>query len=378
MKFQSERRDFSPCVSNKNGRHQVKKFFRNLLVIAVIIVAGVGIAMVGMTLRSRPSDAGIVAERKPQNVKVQILKTATVEDDLKLMGTFEPWLDIVLSAINMGVIGWQGIEEGDFVEGDQELIRIDTAELLVSLAQMKAQHKLATSELNRVRSMEKEGISSPQAHDRAMTDYEIANVNLRSAELKIADGLIQSKISGVVDTLHLEEGEYVKVGDPLIRLVQVDRLKLVVGIPERDVIYFSKGDTVSVTLDPYPDERFTGTIYLIAATAEISTHTFPTEIELDNSTGKLKPGMMAEARLVRREFPNSIMIPIFSMMTTDIGKHVFIDDNGEARHTKIDTGFLLGNKVYVRGGLESGDRLIVLGQRDLVDGDPLIVREVIE
>ncbi len=356
----------------------MKKFFRNLLVIGVIIIAGAGIAIVGMSLRSRPSDAGIVAERKPKNVKVRILQTATVEDDLKLMGTFEPWLDIVLSAINMGVIGWQGIEEGDFVESDRELIRIDTAELLVSLAQMKARHKLATSELNRVRSMEKEGISSPQAHDRAMTDYEIANVNLRSAELKIADGLIQSKISGVVDTLHLEEGEYVKVGDPLIRLVQVDRLKLVVGIPERDVIYFSKGDTVSVTLDPYPDERFTGTIYLIAATAEISTHTFPTEIELDNAAGKLKPGMMAEARLVRRVFPNSIMIPIFSMMTTDIGKHVFIDDNGEARHTKIDTGFLLGNKVYVRGGLESGDRLIVLGQRDLVDGDPLIVREVIE
>lgn len=356
----------------------MKNAFRNLAVIAVIILTGAGVAIVGMTLRSKPSDAGVVAERKPKNVKVRILQSATVEDDLELMGTFEPWQDIVLSAINMGVIGWQGIEEGAFVESDQELLRIDTAELLVSLAQMKAQHKLATNELERIKSMEKEGISSPQSHDRAATDYEIADVNLRSTELKIADGLVQAKFTGVVDTLHIKEGEYVKVGDPLIRLVQVDRLKLIVGIPERDVMYFSKGDPVGVTLDAYPDEHFAGTIYLVAATAEVSTHTFSTEIELDNSAGKLRPGMIAQARLVRQEFPNSIMIPIFSMMTSDIGRHVFIDDNGQARHTEIDTGFLLGNMVYVREGLDDGDRLIVLGQRDLLDGDPLIIREVVE
>lgn len=356
----------------------MKNALRNLAVIAVIILTGVGIAVGGMTLRSRPSDAGIVAERKPRNVKVRILQSSTVEDDLKLMGTFQPWQDIVLSAINFGVIGWQGIEEGDLVRNDQELMRIDTAELLVRLAEIKAQYQLAARELDRIETMEKEGISSPQAHDRATTDYEIARLNLRAAELKIADGLVRAKFAGVIDTLHQEEGEYVKVGAPLIRLVQVDRLKLVVGIPERDVIYFSKGDKAGITLDAYPDEQFIGTIYRIATTAEVSTHTFSTEIELDNSAGKLKPGMISQARLVRQEFPDSIMIPIFSMMTTDIGRHVFIDDNGQARHTEIETGFLLGNMVYVREGLGSGDRLIVLGQRDLLDGDPVIVREVVE
>ncbi|MDK1020941.1 MAG: efflux RND transporter periplasmic adaptor subunit [Candidatus Hydrogenedentes bacterium] len=356
----------------------MKRAITNILVIAAIIAGGAGIAMVGMTLRSRPSDAGIVTEKKPLNVKVQILESRTVEDELVLMGTVEPWEAIILSAKTMGEIEWQGVEEGQFVEAGQELMRIDIAPTLVSLAQAQAQYKLSVRELERFDRMREEGISSPQDRDRALLDFEVAWTNMRASEIKLEDGRVNAKFRGVIDMLYQEEGEYVNTGADLIRLVQLHKVKLVVGLPERDVAHFAKGDPVSVQLDAFPGETLSGTVFLIAATAEQSTHTFATEIALENPRGNLKPGMIAEARFVRQSFPNSIMVPLFSLISTDTGRHTFIDDNGEARIRPVETGFFRRNLVHITEGLEDGDRLIVVGQRDLRDGDPIAVREIIQ
>jgi len=356
----------------------VKRIVLNLLVIGGIIVAGVAVAIVGMTLRSRPSDAGIVSEKRPVNVKVQVLEAATFEDELTLMGTVEPWEDITLSAQALGEIEWQGVEEGQFVHAGQELLRIDIGPTLVSLAQARAQYKLAARELERIDQMRDEGISSPQSRDRGLLDFEVAWTNMRALEIKLKDGVVRAKFPGIVDMLYHEEGEYVHLGTDLVRVVRVDKVKLIIGLPERDVAHFSKGDPVTVRLDAFPDETFSGSIHRIAATAEKSTHTFATEIELDNRDGNLKPGMIAEARFVRESFPDSIMISLFSLISTDTERYTFVDDDGEARRRDLEVGFLKGTKVFVRSGLQHGDRLIVVGHRDLRDGDRIDVREVLE
>ena len=337
-----------------------------------------GVALVGMAMRSSPSDAHIDEGSRPTNVKVQVLRPMTVYDEVALMGSLEPWEDVTLSAKTPGEIERQGVEEGQVVQAGRELLRIDTKSIQVSFEQAQAQYKAAARELERLDQMREEGISSPQQRDRALVDYEVASTNLRATELKLADSVINAKFDGVVDTLYQEEGEYVNIGAALVRLVELDRVKLVIGIPERDVAYFSKGDPVTVRLDAFPEKRFFGTIFLIAATAEQSTHTFTTEIALDNADGKLKPGMIAQARLVRQSFPDSIMIPIFSLITTDTGRRTFIDADGVAREREVEVGFLRGKLIHVREGLKPGDRLIVVGQRDLRDGDRIEVREVIE
>ena len=356
----------------------MKKALINILVIAAIIAGGAGIAIVGMTLRSRPSDARIVTEEKPLNVKVQILQSTTVEDELKLIGTVEPWEDITLSAKTMGEIEWQGIEEGDFVEAGQELMRIEIGPTIVALTQARAQYKISVRELERIDQMREKGISSPQDRDRALLDFEVAWANMRASEIKLEDGSVEAKFSGIVDMLYQEEGEYVNTGADLIRIVQVDKVKLVVGLPERDVAYFANGDPVAVSLDAIPGEICSGTIFRIAATAEKSTHTFATEIELENPHGNLRPGMIAEARFVRQSFPDSIMVPLFSLVSTDTGRHTFVADDGQARIRPVEIGFLRGDLVHITQGLSDGDRLIVVGHRDLRDGDRIDVRETIQ
>ncbi len=355
----------------------MKKIFLNIVVVLVIVVVGVGVALVGMHLRFSSSDAEIITERRPTNVAVAVLGTTTVEDSFSLMGSLEPWEDVTLSAKTMGEIEWQGVEEGQFVKAGQELVRIDTSTIRVNLDQARARRKLAVQELERIELMRDGGISSPQDRDRALVDHEVAVTNLKAAEIQLADSVVVAKFDGFVATLHQEEGEYVSPGMPLVRLVQVDRVKLVIGIPERDVAHFAVEDGVGVTLDALPGEAFAGTVFLIGTTAEESTHTFLTEIALDNPAGALKPGMIAQARLVRQTFRDSVMVDLFSVISTDAGRHVFVEEDGVARMKAVEAGFIHEDRVHITQGLGTGDHLIVVGHRDLVDGDAVQVREAV-
>jgi len=167
----------------------------------------------------------------------------------------------------------------------------------------------------------------------------------------------------------------VGVGDPLARLVQIAKVKIEVGLPERDVSLFSVGDPVQIKLDAVPSEQLNGTIYRIATTGEMATRTFVTEIEVDNEAGTLKPGMIARVQLVRHTFPEAIVAPIFSVITTENEQYVFVDEDGIARKRPVAIGTIKGATVHILRGLAAGDRLVVKGQRDLHDGDPVRTEE---
>lgn len=356
----------------------MKKFLLNVLVVGVIIVGGGLVAVVGMTIRSSKSDAESVKEKKLTNVHVQVIGTTTIEDELRLMGTVEPWKDVTLSAKTTGEIEFQGVEEGQAVTAGQELVRIETTTIKVSFDQATAQYKLAVEELTRVQEMRAQGISTPQAIDRALLDRDVALTNLRATEIKLADSVIRAKFDGIVDKLYQEEGEFVGAGTPLVRLVQLDKVKLVIGIPERDIAYFQEGDAVGVTLDALPGRHFEGRTFRIATTGELSTHTFPTEVALDNPDGALRPGMIAQARFVRESFADSILAPAFTVITTDSGRHVFVEEGGYARRRPVELGLIQEEFVHVKQGLSPGERLIVVGQRELMDGEAIDVKDVLQ
>jgi len=349
-----------------------------------VIAAGVVLIVVAKNFRASAAAASrkeleVGTAEKALNVKVQVLEAKILEDRLLLTGSVKPWEDVQLSAEVAGKIEWQGVEEGDTVEAGQELVKIDTDAIRARLNQARAQYDLTVQELVRAENLQKEGIGSPQDLDRALTDREVALANLRTTQIELDKSVLRAPFDGVVDELSKEEAEFVSRGTSLARLVQVHKVKVDVGIPERDVPFFAKGDAVTVTADALPAETFHGTIYRIATTADAHTRTFITEIELDNADGRLKPGMIARARLVRKSYLNAISIPIFAVLSLEGGYRVFIEENGVAQPRDVEVGIFQDNMVHVTRGLDVGDRLIVVGQRDLRAGDPVrVVEEIVE
>lgn len=358
----------------------MKRFIINAVFILAIVAVGAGAVWKAWQPRlANTGDGQALAApvEKLPNVVVRLLVEQLAEDALVLTGSAEPWADVTLSAETRGKIEWQPVEEGEPVVAGQELIKINTTTIQAQREQALADFRMAEQDLERIEKLRKDGISSPQEYDRALATRDARRAALRVSEIQLAQSVIRAPIDGVIDALEKDEGEYVDAGAPLVRIVQVHKVKVAVGVPEREIGFVKVGDRVGIRFDVFPDRTFDGTVYKLATSAEAATRTFKAEIELDNSDGLLKPGMIARARFIKRAFPDAITVPLFAVIQRDGGAYVFIEDEGVARLRPIEVGFFQGNQVFVSKGLNAGERLIVAGQRDLRDGQAVNVQHVL-
>lgn len=359
-----------------------RSFGRTLwsIVICLGIMAGVT-AVIAVTARVAPSEAKTetegVIERLPQ-VSVRVLKSETVEDQLVLTGSVQPWEEVILSSEVRGKIEKKGIEQGDTVKSGQELYRVDTESIRARLGQAQAQHKLALQELERIERLARSGAGTAQSLDSAVANRDVADSSLRMLQIELEKSVVKAPFDGVVDAVLVDQDEFVDIGTPMVRMVQVHKVKVMFGIPERDIAQFKMGDQVRVRMDAIPDRTFNGIIYRIATSADMSTHTFKAEVEVENADGLLKPGMIARGTFVRETYPDSLMIPLFTAILLDEQRVAFVEKDGIAELRPITVGLVQGSSVQVTEGLIPGERLIVKGQYEARPGEKVDVQEVLE
>lgn len=312
------------------------------------------------------------------NVKVQVLKTGLLEDKFTLIGTVDGWENVTISAEVVGKIELKSVDTGDTVKAGQELFRIDTEALQTRYEQAKAQARLAAQEYDRIQRLTNTGVSAHRERDSATANKDVAEADLRAMEIQLKKSVVQAPMDGVVAHVFSKQDEFTDVGKPLVNIVQLHKVKVRVGIPERDIPFFNAGDKVHVELDAIPNRMFEGSIHLIAPAADLITHTFEAEIAIDNPDQCLKPGMIARAHLVRKSYPDAIAVPIFSTALIDDKRFAFVEKDGKAELKQVEVGVIQGSNVHVTSGVAPGDHLIVVGQRDARPGEPVNVTETIQ
>lgn len=357
----------------------MKKFVITLVLCAGIALLGGLVVYVASAKYAEREAArsGANHEKRVPNVKVQVLKPGLIEDKFTATGTIDGWENITTSAEVGGKIEWKGVETGDTVKKDQELFRIDTEAMQTRYEQAKAQAKLAVQEYDRAQRLSNTGVTAQRDQDSATANRDVAEADLRAMEIQLRKSVARAPIDGVVAHVFSERDEFTDVGKPLVNIVQLEKVKMRVGIPERDVPYFKAGDAVRIQVDALPGRTFDGTIHLIAPAADLMTHTFEAEIAIDNADRCLKPGMIARAHLVRTQYLDAIAVPIFSTALINDKRFAFVEQDGKAELREVEVGVIQGSNVHVTSGLKPGDRLIVVGQRDARPGEPVNVTETL-
>ena len=357
------------------------KVITTTIICAGIIGAGATIAWAGARYREEAKAAELAnlkTEKRVPNVKVLALKAQVVEDALYVTGSLEAWDDRTIGAEVGGALEWRGVEEGDSVKAGQELLRVDTDAIRAQVDEITAQEKWARQEFERAKSLSTRGAMGERDKQQAEAQLDIASAGLRARTVMLEKSVVKAPMDGIVDTVYSKKGEFVEAGRPLIRIVQTDRMKAMIGIPERDISYFKVGDVVRLRVAASDDQEFTGTIHRIATSADLVTRTFQTEVEVPNADGLLKPGMILRATLVRKAYPDSLLVPIFSIISLENQRLAFVEKDGIVEARPIEIGVLVGSSVQVTKGLAPGDHLIVVGQRDLQPGITVNVKEVLE
>lgn len=179
---------------------------------------------------------------------------------------------------------------------------------------------------------------------------------------------VESPLSGLIGRVYVDIGQQVTPNTPVARVVNIEKVKINVDIPETFLANIGPGQDADITVDTYPDKIFHGKINKISPVLDVSTRTTPAEIIIENSNMFLKPGMFARVSLVTEVAENVPVIFTESIIGKNSESYVYIVENDAARKRKISLGLREGHLREVKSGVNPGELVVVMGQQKLTDG----------
>lgn len=312
-----------------------------------------------------------VPDAKARRVEVVRLgEEAPPALDLLLPGEIEGSKDVMLSSALGGQVESVLVGKGEPVRAGQVIARIDAEVYDAQRAVAEAQYEQAEKEHERLLKMG--DLATQSQLLQAETAKKVAHAQLRSARATLGRAVITAPFTGVAADVMPERAEFLGPGQPVARVVDLDPVRVTLAVADKDVVGLEQGMEVEVSTAA-TGVPVAGTISFVGKAADLSTRSFPVEVEVPNPDRTLLPGMIATVKVGRALPEGTIAIPQDWVVTRRQGQGVFLELEGHAEWAPIRLGGVLHDQVIVRSGLEPGDRLVVSGHRDLVDGDPVLV-----
>jgi len=251
---------------------------------------------------------------------------------------------------------------------------IDTKMLETQHERNSTEYDLKLKQLERVSKLFEKQLVSQREYDIAQNDFDNASTDLEQSSIVLEKSTLVSPIDGILDQVLMDRGEYGNAGLPAGVVVQVDRLKVVVDVPEKDVTSIRVGQTVKVLpadLNGQSGVGRKGKVIHVGYQADELTRTYRTKIEIDNRGDLLRPGMIVRVHFVRSHLNDVLVLPLYAVSDRGGKKYVFVEENSQAVQREVRLGPIIGDRVVVLGGLQKGENVIIKGHQLVADGDPV-------
>jgi membrane fusion protein, multidrug efflux system len=358
----------------KTLRGKIVFFFWYNLPRLVLLGMAVMIVLLFVTISDKKSsilaeqEAAVKQERPPVNTVIMQVTPAKISNRLNLPGSIEAWNELDLTAKIAGTVEEVVVNEGDSVREGDILIQIESDDYRIALERAQAAYNLAKADYQRDKSVYSKGVIPPAELEARETRMQTAKADLDNAQLLFERCTIKAPIDGVIRRLDAKIGMYLGVGDPVGRILQIDRVKAVIGIPESDVTAVRKLDKVEVTIKALDDLKVYGKRHFISSSPETMARLYRLELELDNPEHLILPGMFVRADIVKKSSDQALYIPFYSIISRNNEQYVFVEKDGAAEKRNVTTGIMEEWMVEITEGLEPGERVVVEGHRDVEDG----------
>lgn len=209
---------------------------------------------------------------------------------------------------------------------------------------------------------------------QAQAGVESARSQYNSIQNQIANTRVKAEVSGMVASNNVTVGGTVSMGAPAMTIMDIDTVKVVLGVSDQAINQIAIGSTVYVTISAASDEVFEGHVSNIAPAPDNQTMLYPVEVELKNPDHLIKPGMFASAKLVLSAQDGVISLPINAVVSKNDETYVFVlQDDNTVKKVSVQTGMTNDESIEIVSGLAEGDQVVIRGQDYLVDGSTVEV-----
>lgn len=370
-------------IAPQTRRGRIVKMIWNalpLLLLSVTVVLIVSLFSVINAKKTRIAEAQAQAmanERPATNVVLLDVQPGIIRDRINLPGIIEPWTDLELLAKISGEVIQVRVVEGDRVVQGEIIARIDPADYQIALDAARASYRLAFANLKRLEKLFEKNLIPKAELENIETQVQTARAEMKNAELRLSRCDITAPMSGVIRRLDAKKGLLLSVADPIARILNIDRVKAIIGIPESDVATVRNIDTVKLTVQALNDRIVDGRKQVLTASPDNAARLYNLELAIDNPDGMLLPGMFVRAEIVKKVAAASISIPLYTVITRNGEQYVYVEGDGVAKRRPVKLGILEDWRVQIKEGLVPGDRVIVEGHRNVEDGQRVNIVRIV-
>ncbi len=381
--------------AKKSGQGWLRRTLSSVVMVAVAI--GVIIAL--LVLLPKRNGNTPPAALKPVAVRVmEVQSIAEVDDSFRILGSVEPdCITAVAAEVSGRVEAFAGrddkvidrleikkgpaqagtVEEGDSIKAGQPIVYINTDLLQAAFDQSKADCDFVERETKRLEDLFAKNVATKSEVDNILRQRDMAKASLEINRANLERSVIVAPKSGILNSLPVEVGEYVSPGTVVAQIVDMDTVKVILEIPERDISFLKVGQDQDIffTLDELKEngdknsakknekkiKKITGKITYISELADPNALTTRLEISVDNHDRQLRSGQMVYAQLKRRTLHDVIMVPLKTIVPLEKGYVAYVNNKGQAerRDIKLDPSMFRDDQIRVEEGLAPGDRLII-------------------
>ena len=253
----------------------------------------------------------------------------------------------------------------------------------------QAAYELAESEFARIKSLLEQRVVSQSEYDQRRTQVEssrqqvvsarnvatqqfqglqAARARVTLARKALADTLVRAPFQGIVAERLVSVGDYVTKGTKVAVVVRINPLRVRLTVPEQFISAVGVGQPVQFEVDAYPGRQFTGTVRYVSPSLESNQRALTIEAVVPNTSGELKPGLFATARIEQPERTPGVLVPETAVQTASGTSRVYVV-NGERVEERIVTlGQRVDRQIEITNGLKSGEQVATANVASLADG----------
>lgn len=361
------------------------------------LILALGISMAAFQAIAAPSVTVVNVEKRP------LERTSTQP------ASIEAFHEADLNSKVTGYVEAVLVDIGSKVRAGQPLFRISAPEMEQQVSGLKgqlsqfesaqraadAQLKATESEAKRIAALvtkgsinEKVGQETVQRLETARASAAAAAGALVSAQAKLREvqalvdyATIKAPFDGIVTSRSVDPGDLVYAASspkgtssPLMQIAQVDKLRAIAYLPERDAVWLDTGDVAILSFNSMPGKTFKGVIARTSGALDSMTRSMRAEVDIDNRNGALIAGLYGEMKVVLESQSQALLLPAGSVRF-DGDPHVYVVGNDNTiRKTSVTLGADDGKWLQILSGLEGNERIVdnMIGR--LHDGETVTIR----
>ena len=312
--------------------------------------------------------------RKPNvvNVKAMRVSPSTHVVGKNYMGTIEEEDGANVSFDVTGNVKKVYVDEGQFVKKGQVMAEVDGENIRSAYEISAASLHQAEDAYRRLKDLYEKG-TLPEIR---MVEAETALASARASEeisrRRVEDIVLRAPFNGYVASNSIHEGASVMPGVSGFRLVKIDRVKVAISIPEKEIGRVRNGQKVHFTVNALDGRMFAGIVVNRGVTADIVSHAYTVKAVVENHSHQLLPGMVCKARLENNtEGTYAIVVPQQAIQISGKDKFVWVARDGKSYRQVVLTGDIITEGVVIESGLSAGDMVIVEGQDNVSEGSEI-------